>query len=618
MRRSANLALAVSVLAATNICAAESTTNRLPEVVVTSTRIPTATEETPTTVTVLQGDDLERQQVRTVAEALRAVPGLSISQYGQPGGLTSVFMRGAESDHTLVLIDGIRANNGYDSLFDFSNMPIENIDRIEVLRGPQSGLYGSEAIGGVINIVTKRGAANPTGAITVEGGSFNSIRARANFAVTQGRLSFTAGGNYFESDNHRINSAIRQRDINASVRYQLLDQLDATVAGWFRDSRAGSPGMDSGWGANDPLAYLDDENSNIALTLHANPVEYWDTRLVLSHNHVRRFFSDPNGNQGASSWTQIHRNQVDFQNIFTISTQHKLVAGMTIDNANAYRDGFDWGGFPTHISPTVNSYAGYANYKFTPHPRLTLTAGGRLESFDTGGEELTGRIGARYTVPGTETILRANLGTGFRSPSLLDLFYPGFSNPNLKPERSAGWDLGFEQPLLNHQIRLGTSYFQNEFDDLIQYDPATFTINNIGKARTVGVESFAAFSPIQYLSLRASHTWLPIAEERATGRRLPRRPRHTATLSANYRFFDRLDAAAQLQIAGDRHDIDPVTFNRVKADAHVKLDLSLTWQVCPHFSVLGRVENVSDEEYTEVLGYPALGRTFWGGVTVKF
>jgi vitamin B12 transporter len=221
-------------------------------------------------------------------------------------------------------------------------------------------------------------------------------------------------------------------------------------------------------------------------------------------------------------------------------------------------------------------------------------------------------------VPGTETILRANLGTGFRSPSLLDLFYPGFSNPNLKPERSVGWDLGFEQPLLNNQIRLGTSYFQNEFDDLIQYDPATFTINNIGKARTVGVESFAAFSPIQYLSLRASHTWLPIAEERATGRRLPRRPRHTATLSANYRFFDRLDAAAQLQIVGDRHDIDPVTFNRVKADAHVKLDLSLTWQVCPHFSVLGRVENVSDEEYTEVLGYPALGRTFWGGVTVKF
>ena len=171
--------------------AASTATNRLPEVVVTGTRIPSETECTPIDVTVLQGDELTSQQIRTVSDALREVPGVGIVQRGQPGGQTSVFLRGGNANHTLVLIDGIRVNDGFNSQFDFSNLSMDNVDRIEVLRGPQSTLYGSEAIGGVINIITKTGSDKPTGAATFEGGSFNSIRPSVSFATNSSNDSIS-------------------------------------------------------------------------------------------------------------------------------------------------------------------------------------------------------------------------------------------------------------------------------------------------------------------------------------------------------------------------------------------------------------------------------------------
>jgi vitamin B12 transporter len=217
-----------------------------------------------------------------------------------------------------------------------------------------------------------------------------------------------------------------------------------------------------------------------------------------------------------------------------------------------------------------------------------------------------------------ETILRANIGTGFRSPNFVDLFYPGYNNPNLQPEHSIGWDAGFEQPLLENKLRVGANYFQNEFDNLISYNPAISAPDNVQKAKTIGIETFGVFKPVADLTLRASYTYLAVAEDRVTDRRLLRRPRHTGEISANYHFLKRLDAGARLLLVGDRHDFDPATDATVKGGSYVKLDLSLACEICPHFSVFGRIENVADQRYAEVLGYPALGRAFWGGGTVKF
>jgi len=605
------------------------TTNRLPEVVVASTRIPTETENTPAAVTVLEGAAIERQQIRTVGEALREVPGLHVVQSGQPGGVTSVFMRGSNAKHTLVLIDGVRVNNGFDSLFDFSNLPMDNVERIEVLRGPQSTLYGSEAIGGVINIITKRGADQPTGAVTFEGGSYDSLRPRASFAATYGKLSLSGAASYFSSDNDRLNSAVRQRDVNGSVRYQFLEKLDLAVTGWYRSSHAGSPGLDSIWG-NDPNDFLNDENAALAATLHAQPFEFWDARLTLSHNHDRKFWSGaPNspGGDYSFAWTTTDRDQIDFQNLFLISDQHKIVAGMSFDNihANRVHDDFSWWGGASSgvIAPSVRNYAGYGSYEFTPVPRVTLNAGLRVDSYNTFGSECTYRFGARYTVPGTETILRANFGTGFRAPGVDDLYFPVYGNPNLQPERSVGWDAGLEQAFFDNKLRVGANYFQNEINNLIQYTVTNWmtwagTMMNVQQAQTIGVESFVTWTPCHDLLVRGSYTWLPTAEDQTTNLRLLRRPRHAGELLVDYRFLQRFDAIVRVQLVGDRQDFDPVTSALIKDGAYGKLDLGLSYEVCKYFTVLGRVENITDEHYYEAAGYPALGRAFWAGGMIRF
>ena len=187
-------------------------TNRLEEVVVTGTRIPTETENAPNSISVITQEQIEQTQAHTVQEAVRDVPGVEVAQTGQPGGQTSVFLRGANGEHTLVLIDGVRVNSAFNSAFDFANLPVDNIDHIEILRGPQGTLYGSEAMGGVINIVTKRGAAQPTGSVLVEGGSDDAWRSRGSFAGTLGKLSLSAATSYFSSDNERTNSAVRVWD----------------------------------------------------------------------------------------------------------------------------------------------------------------------------------------------------------------------------------------------------------------------------------------------------------------------------------------------------------------------------------------------------------------------
>jgi len=587
--------------------AASTATNRLPEVVVTGTRIPSETECTPIDVTVLQGDELTSQQIRTVSDALREVPGVGIVQRGQPGGQTSVFLRGGNANHTLVLIDGIRVNDGFNSQFDFSNLSMDNVDRIEVLRGPQSTLYGSEAIGGVINIITKTGSDKPTGAATFEGGSFNSIRPSVSFADTVDKLSFSGASSYFSTDNQRVNSILRQRNINASARYQFLERLDLTISGWYRSSHAGSPGPDTA--APDLTAFLNDENSQITATLHARPLDCWDARLTLSHNHDRLFWSDDLWSD--YSWVTTDRDQIDFQNVLNFSEQHKLLLGVAFDNDHVNRIENDFG--TTLIAPTRRSYAGYGQYEFTPIQRLTFTAGTRVDSFSDFGSEMTYRVGARATVPHTETIFRANVGTGFRAPSLSELYYPLYSNPNLRPERSIGWDAGFEQPLCDNKLHIGANYFQNQYENLISSQAPLYIPENLSRARTIGTESFVAWTPVTNLLVRGSYTWLPVAEDETLDQRLTLRPRHSGELLANYRFCRRFGAMIRSRFVGEHQDSTTIT-----TDGYVKLDIGFSCDVCKYFTVFGRVENVTDENYHETAGYPALGRSFWGGATAKF
>ena len=588
----------------------------MPPVVITGTRIPTPPENTASPVTVITRDEILATQQRLVADVLRAETGVDIVRSGQPGGNTSLFLRGANSSHTLVLVDGIRVNNGFNNAFDFSQLAVDNIQQIEILRGPQSTLYGSEALGGVINIVTKRAEGPPTGSVQGEYGSFNTWLTRGSFAVREGKVSISADASYAASDGDRINSDSDALNLSAHAGYDFCSKFRASVLATYLKSDAGAPNDRF---TDDPNDRYKNENWLVGLTLEADPTPWWNSKLVLSHARERGTFLQPPPNPpfmfgDYASETVAYRDQADFQNIFTPADGHKILVGGTFEDASAdYTDNYN------AFDRSVDTRSAYAQYEFSPHARVTLTAGGRVDDSDAFGTHGTYRFGSRYTVPRTETILRANVGTGFRAPSIAQLYYPFYSNPDLKPEESLGWDVGFEQPLAKEKLRVGATFFHNDFDDLIA--PSGFTIKNVSRARTLGIETFVRWMPLTNLTLRAAYTWLD-AEDLTTGDRLMRRPEHRGNFSANYAFLPGLTANLNLAVIGERPDsyFDNTTFatTKVRVPGYTKLDLALRWQATKHLEVYARAENLLDEDYEEIFGFPALGRFFGAGVTARF
>jgi vitamin B12 transporter len=609
-------------------------TNRLAEVVVTGTRVPTAVETTPTSVSVITHDQIAAQQATTVADVLRSQSGVEVARTGQPGQQTSVFMRGANYDNTLVLIDGIRVNSGFNNAFDFANLPVDNIERIEVLRGPLSTLYGSEALGGVINIVTRKHADTPTGSVTVEGGSYDSLHSRVEFVEPiktrdAGTLTLAGDGGYFTTDNARPNNYLNSWNGSGRVAWEVSDRFHATLLGNYLQSKAGSPGDRF---TRDPNDWLRNENSLVGLTLQGQPLDLWDIKLTLAHGHDRSFYNAPDNPPAFlmgdfTELTTVSRDQVDMQHIFNVNDQHRILVGGAYDNTRANDLSiFSMFGFAStnKINHPIRDAAVYGQYEFTPVQRFTFTAGGRLDDYNTFGTHATYRFGGRWTTPVTETILRASVGSGFRAPAVRDLYSPAAfgGNPNLKPEDSLGWDAGVEQPLLDGKLRLGATYFQNEFNNLIGRNATTNVLININRAQTLGAEIFVTWMPSTNLTVRGAYTWLADAQDLATSQRLLRRPEHSGSIGVTYRFLDQFTANLDTTLVGSRPDafFDPVTYamKRVTNGGYVKVDLGLSYDVCKHFTIFGRVENLLDEHYEEIYGYPALGRTFWAGGTAKF
>jgi vitamin B12 transporter len=581
-------------------------------IVVTATRIPTLPENTSSPVTVISREEILASQQRLVADVLRGEPGLDVARTGQPGSLTSVFLRGANNSHTLVLVDGIRVNSPFNNAFDFSQLAVDDIEQIEILRGPQSTLYGSEALGGVINIVTKRGSAQPTGSLEVDYGSFDTLLTRGSFAASEKKFSIAGDASYASTDNDHINSDYHAVNLSARARYDFSTHFSASLLATYLNSDAGTPNDRF---TNDPNDRTKNDNFLVGLTLEAEPTAWWSTKLVLSHALDRIDFSQPAPNPpftfpDYASRSIAERNQLDFQNIFTFAGKHKILLGGTFEDATAKNeDNY------SALDHSVDTRSAYVQYEFSPVARVTLNAGGRVDDFSSFGTHGTYRFGGRFTAPRTETIIRANAGTGFRAPSISQLYYPVYGNADLKPEESFGWDMGLEQPFAHDKFRVGATFFHNDFDNLISGFPPA----NVNRARTMGLETFAGWSPLTNLTLRASYTWLD-TEYLATGLQLERRPEHRGSFGVDWKILPQLAANANLLVVGQRADSDFSSFpsTRVTLPSYTKFDLGLRWRATKSLEIFGRAENLLDEKYEEVFGFPALGRFFSAGVIAKF
>ena len=598
------------------------------EIIISATRLPILQDQSPASVSVVTSQDIEQRQTRRVADALREVPGMSVAQTGAPGQLTSVFTRGLRSEHTQVLLDGIPINQGLAGLFNFADLAVDNIDRIEVARGPQSTLYGPRALAGVIQIFTKRGSGRPTGSVTVEGGSFGTFRETAASQGSWNQFDYSIGLSRLDTDNERPNNQYRLSNGIANVGWSPNERL--RLGSLFTYSVADTGNPNSIFDPK-PLDNFLTERWLVGPRVDFTPVDWWRQQLILSYDHERQV-NNPNEDGFLPGTTFVgatralfKRATLDYQNDLKPARWLTITTGFFYSQVEAGQErpfilqdpDFPQ---PTFISDETEQTSGFVQASIAPTAGLNLVAGGRFDHFNQFGDIWTYRFAGSYLIGRTDTTLHASVATGFSPPSSQDKIFG--NNFGLEPERNRGWDAGVEQRFWKGRMQIGATYFHNRLSNVIGFN-GLFETLNLGAARTQGIEAELKVRPITDLEFSATYTYLDAEKTSSAdigqleGARLPRRPRHEAYLSGSYLLFGKLRATAEAKFVNAREEL---RFGAANFDIedYSFVNLAAEYEINRSVSVFGRINNLTDENYSEVFGFPALGRGAYGGVRVTF
>ena len=611
-------------------------------VVVTANRSPTDADQVGQSFTVLTLDQIRKDQEISVADIVARTPGVTLSRNGGPGEPTSLFIRGADSDQTLVLIDGVKVNDPSDpgSGYDFGNLDVGDIARVEVLRGPQSALYGSEAIGGVVNIVTAQPTAPFQGDLQAEGGSYGTAYVRAGLGGQQDRFDWRVAAWYHSTDSVSAfdrtfggvgNDPVHTAGASGRLSYALTPGLRLDERAYFTWSRVEFDGFDTPTGAFGNDNEFGRTRQVVDYTgLDASLLDgRLKNRLAFEYSAINRQYEDPN--QPGTKFTFLDTGAattVEDEGVFAIASGWQAVFGAqttrsTIDTASPP--------FAPRFTAGATLTSGYGQVSGDVLPNLSLTAGGRYDDHSTFGGHATGQASVAWRLNGGNTILRASFGQGFKAPSLFQL-YSEFGNLGLRPELANGWDAGVEQRFFRGRIELQATYFGRETRDLIDFvscigistgacagNTVGGVYENIARARAEGVEVQATWRATDRLTLAGNYTYDHDVDRSpgspTFGRQLARRPPNTANLTASYRWPIRLTTAVALRYADRSYD-DPA--NTIPLQSYVLWDLRASYPVGRGLEVYGRIENLTDKHYETTFQYGTLGRAAYAGLRYQF
>jgi vitamin B12 transporter len=608
----------------------------LPPVFVTSTRTETPLSQVTTSATVITDRDIQAQQAETVLQVLRTVPGLDVVQSGSRGNATSVFIRGSESDHVLVLIDGVEVNSTTLGAFDFAHLTTENVERIEILRGAGGTLYGSQAIGGVINIITKKGQGPLEAGLSLEGGNGSTHRQGLTFRGDAGKLAYSFSAARLESQGfHSVNDNYRNIASSARLDYQVTE--DATLRGIFHFVKT-----DLGLFNNNNFASQPDPNAREATTQYLGKLEWeqkilknWDYRI--SGSMFKEHLKDSDdvdactflGFPCDSRTRDRFRPRIDtgeFQTNYRFEDWSTTTFGAEYKRRSASTS--------QGIDKAIRNLGYYLQEQLQfLDRRLIMIPGIRLDDNQSFGTAWTPSFSTAYLFRETGTKLKAGYAKGFKAPTLNDLFFPpgfgcpAFGNPNLSPEKSWELNAGVEQDLLRDRVKLGATYFHREVQDMIEGRPipgdplGCFRAENVGSARFDGAELSLGIKLLASLTVNANYTYLDW--DTADGK-LPRRPRHRGNVNLNY-VFDRLNINASANFVGRRDDFRAASpFGNITKPGYAIFDLasyySLPWRVpaVKDLTLFGKIENLFNRKYEEVDGFRARPLNFLLGVRATF
>ncbi|MFQ5656236.1 MAG: TonB-dependent receptor plug domain-containing protein [Candidatus Methylomirabilales bacterium] len=601
----------------------------LGEVVVTATRVKTPRRQLTKAVTVITREEIEERQLITVEEALREVPSLNVVRQGSIGSQTSVFLRGGNSDQTLVLIDGVRVVTSTTGGFDFADLTTDNIERIEVVRGPQGTLYGSDAIGGVINIITRKGEGKPRHNVTVEGGRHATFRTKLSSAGAFEFGDYSVTASYLDTDGFLDHDDYKNTSVSGNFGFELGADARLSLFSRYIDGDKNLPPV-LGRGF-DPNQSFDSTFYQGGGELEQQVLPWLGYSLKMAVTRTDQKFSDPPDPRSPTSFTfsETDAQVLDFNGQVNV---HPFPEGTVILGGQWTRQSADFTtegaflGFPFQSTfdeaTTDGAFFGHGELVLF-EDRLILTGGGRIDDHSDFGSAVTGQFSGAFLIHETGTKIKGSWGTGFHAPDLADLFFPGFENPNLQPEEVEGFDAGIEQVLWDDRFWLEVYYFDNELTNLFQFDPTTNRVENVAKASANGVEISTAILPLPDLRIRANYS-LVDTEDEETGEDLLRRPHDTVFGEVAYTFLERATATVSVLHVGDRNDRDFSTGETVTLDAYTKVDLALSILLLENRGILhnlrakAKIENLLDEDYEEAFGFPAPDLMYLFGLEATF
>jgi len=605
-----------------------------PTIIVTATRTPTPVNEIGSAVSIIDGADLRARGATTLLESLSFLPGLAMSRAGEAAGTGGVYLRGGKAEHLLVLVDGIAVNDPVapGGGFDWSTLPADAIERIEVVRGPQSTLYGSEAIAGVLNIITRYTSEQFSPRLALEAGSFNTMNATAGFSGTIAGTGVTLDisrrrlGGISSADEHDGNDETDDWNLWSGALRLDRDLGPGRISATLRGSNSNFDIDDFGGpGGDDPNAVSWKKDLTGSLSFSGRMGQGWEHQIVIGGSRIHRGLLDPldpgatGDSRAAGDYLGSSRN-VSWHHTLEIAKQ-RIAAGIALEEQRGrshYTSVSSWGAFTTAV-PEVDqsSAAAYLQDQFLIGG-VAITLGGRIDSWSDFGAHPTGRLAFSGGLAGGR--LRGSLGTGFRAPGLYQRFSPDYGNRGLEAETSIGWDLGFELPLLQRGTLEITRYRQ-EVSNLIDFvtDEVTWVSSymNRGQVRLSGWEGEVVLALSGRMGLEAATTFMEAVDE-LSGEDLVRRPDLSWSVGVIWQTLPGLSSAVRARRVGARKDRDlsAPPYPVIELAPVIMVDGEVTCQIRDSLALRLRLRNLTDASPVWVWGYRSMGRALYLGVVL--
>lgn len=644
MNRSIELTLGAFALL-TPPCAAVAQQAPTPvgELVIVANRTPQPRAKVGNSVTVLDAAEIAASQATQVADLINRTPGVSMARNGGEGQPTSIFIRGAESTQTLVLIDGVVLNDPSQPAggFDFGNLLTGDISRIEILRGAQSTLWGSQAIGGVVDVITREPASGLEGDVDVQGGSRSTGDFRAGVGGTVDRLSFRLAGGYYTTGGidafdstlgGKVPDPFHDAGFSGRIGYLIAPDVRLDLRGYYTVGRVRFDGYDTSTGAfGDDLEYgVTRQYVGYAGLDIGAPDARFRNRLDVQYTDTDRRSYDPGLADYEPSIETFYgfgaNTRFEYQGAFAIAPAYKLVFGAQHEHSTLTTDTPAYDITPSPLDASADIDSGYAQLQGDVAKGLSVTGGLRYDSHSTFGGHVTGQASAAWSPDGGTTVLRASFGQGFKAPALYQL-YSAYGNQSLRPETANSWDVGVERHLLSGRITLSATYFGRDTRDLIDFidlcpnpSEAFGCYANVTHATAEGVELGVRADITERLNVSANYTYTD-AQNVTDHSPLLLRPKNTANAQVSYVWPAKLTTTVAVRYVGPNPDEGfDADFNTVPVVLHpyTVVDLRASYPISKSLEVYGRIENLFDDHYETAYPYGSLGRGAFAGVRARF